>query len=119
MPKPSPVQYHATIFVTIFLVLVGLGVFAFISHQGVGPFDGHAVRFRQQPPASLVVDAVVRNDGSKTARANCRIVAYDRTFLEGSREVLTAEIPPGGSVHFRRVVQGVQATPTSVLINCS
>src|SRR4051794_18239214 len=38
MVKPSPVQYHATIMVTIFLVLAALGVWAFLPHKGVGPF---------------------------------------------------------------------------------
>src|SRR5690349_6542018 len=38
MVRPSPVQYHATIFVTIFLVLAALGVWAFIAHRGVGPY---------------------------------------------------------------------------------
>src|SRR5919201_5382713 len=39
MVRPSPVQYHATVMVTVALVLVGLGLFAFLNHRGVGPFE--------------------------------------------------------------------------------
>src|SRR6266487_3480098 len=46
MPRPSPVQYHATVMVAIFLVLIGLAVFAFWSHHGVGPFQGSVRDFR-------------------------------------------------------------------------
>lgn len=119
MPKPSPVQYHATVAVTIVLVIAALAAFAFLSHHGVGPFKGKAIHVTAKPPSSLVVDAVVENKGSKAARANCRIVALVDQFVESSATVLTKEIPAHGTVRIHQVLRGVDAPPTTVGVNCS
>jgi hypothetical protein len=120
MPKPSPVQYHATVMVTVFLVLAGLGVFALISHHGVGPFTGRPVQITYRSNGTLVVDAVVRNEGSKSAHANCKITPFvGKTFAESSDTVFTALIRPHGTVRVRDVLHGVQERPTDVVLNCS
>ena len=119
MPKPSPVQYHATVAVTIVLVIAGLAAFAFLSHRGVGPFHGRTVHVTSIPPSSVAVDAVVRNDGSKEARANCRIVALVGNFAESSASVLTDAIPPHGTVPLRVTLHDVDAPPTTIAVNCS
>jgi hypothetical protein len=119
MPKPSPVQYHATVAVTIVLVLLGLALFAFLSHRGVGPFKGHADHWASRPPASLVVNVSVRNDGSKTARANCRIVALVGQTAESAESVLTDPIDPKKTLRFDQVLHGVDERPTNVVVNCS
>jgi hypothetical protein len=120
MPKPSPVQYHATIMVTIALVLLGLAAFALFSHHGIGPFAGRAVHIEYRSDKSLLVDATVRNDGSKASRANCRVIPFvGQNFSENSDVVLTATIPAHESISFRDVVQGVQTRPTDVVVNCS
>jgi len=120
MPKPSPVQYHATVMVAVFLVIAGLGVLALISHHGVGPFTGHTVRFTYRSDGTLVVAATVRNDGSKVAHANCRITPFvGKTFAENSDTVLTPLIQPHGTVTVRDVLHGVHAKPTDVVLNCS
>jgi hypothetical protein len=119
MPTPSPVQYHATVMAAIVLVLAGLAVFAFLSHRGVGPFVGRAVHVQTIPPTSLRVEATVRNDGSKTARANCRVVALVGTFAEASASRLTDEILPHEHTRFRMVLHGVDAPPTTIAVNCS
>ena len=120
MPKPSPVQYHATIMVTIFLVVIGLAVFAFVSHQGVGPFAGRTVRMEYRSNGTLLVEAQVRNHGSKASRANCRVTPFvGKTFVEKSDTVLTRTIDPHRTVGFRDVLHGVQAKPTAVVVSCS
>jgi hypothetical protein len=119
MPKPSPVQYHATVAVTIFLVVAGLAAFAFLSHRGVGPFQGRAVHVESRPPSSLLVEGIVHNQGSKSARANCRIVALIDTYVESAGNVLTNEIPAHGTVNIRIVLRGVNAPPTTVAVHCS
>jgi hypothetical protein len=120
MPKPSPIQYHATIMVTIFLVLVGLGAFALFSHHGVGPFTGRAVHTEYRSDGTFIVEVTVRNDGSKQSRANCRVVPFvGRSFSENPDTVLTSVIPSHGSVRFSDVLHGVQAKPTNVLVTCS
>ena len=119
MPKPSPVQYHATVMAVIVLALAGLGLFAFLSHRGVGPFVGRTLHTQRVPPTSLVVVAEITNEGSKTARANCRLVALVDTFTEAAATRLTGEIPPGGSVRVRQTLHGVVKDPTTVTVNCS
>jgi hypothetical protein len=119
MPKPSPVQYHATVMVTIFLVLIGMAVFALISHHGVGPFPARAVSTHSRPPSSLVVEATVRNAGSKASRANCRIVAFIGGAVESSDTLLTDRIEPRSTIRIREVLHGVNAPPTRVGVACN
>ena len=121
MPKPSPVQYHATVMVTILLVLAGLAAFAFLNHRGVGPFQGRADSFTFRPPNSLVVQATVTNEGSKTARANCRVTQFQGIYAGKSDPVLTDLIPPKESVTFAHVLHGVDAAPkgTRVVVSCN
>src|SRR2546421_11563823 len=120
MPKPSPVQYHATVMVSVILVLVGLGVFALISHRGVGPFTGRAVQATYRSDGTLRVVATVSNEGSKQAHANCKITPFvGKTFAENSDTVLTPLIAPHGTVTIRDVLHGVQARPTGVVLICS
>src|SRR5436309_14555088 len=111
MPKPSPVQYHATVLVTILLVLAGLAAFAVLGHRGVGPFEAHATSFTFRPPSSLVVEAAVTNQGTKNARANCRVTEFQGNAAGAADSVLTDLIPPKGTITFRDVLHGVPAAP--------
>ena len=121
MPKPSPVQYHATVMVTILIVLAGLAAFAFLNHRGVGPFPAHADSWSFRPPSSLVVEATVTNGGTRTARANCRITQLEGQSTVASNSVLTDLIPPKESIRFRDVLTGVAAAPsgTRVTVACN
>src|SRR2546423_11625597 len=121
MPKPSPVQYHATVMVTILLVLAGLAAFAFLNHRGVGPFPAHATDWTFRPPSSLVVQATVTNEGTRSARANCRVTEFQGDYAGPSDSVLTDLIPPKGTVTFRDVLRGVAAAPkgTRVTVVCN
>ena len=119
MPKPSPVQYHATIMVTIVLVLVGLGAFALLSHRGVGPFTARVTHSHTRAPSSLVVNATVHNEGSKRSRANCTVAALVQDSAEASDTILTPPIEAGGTISFRHVLTGVDAPPTGVAVRCS
>ena len=121
MPKPSPVQYHATVMITVLLVMAGLAAFAFLNHRGVGPFTAHADRWTFRPPSSLVVEATVTNEGSKTARANCRVTELQGSSAGAADSVLTELIPPGKAVTFTDVLRGVPAAPegTRVTVRCN
>ena len=121
IPKPSPVQYHATIGAVIVLVLAGLAAFAFLNHRGVGPFRGDAVHREFVPPATLRVDVQVTNEGSKTSRANCHIAALVGGFAEASDSVLTDPIPGGQTVRFRHTLTGVETAPKDmrVAVTCN
>jgi hypothetical protein len=120
MPRPSPVQYHATVMVAIFLVLLGLALFAFWNHHGVGPFRGSVRDFRAPPGRSLVVVATVENQGSKSARATCRLSALDASNTEEAGEmVLTPTIPGHETITLRHTFPSVTAAPAAVTISCS
>ena len=118
MPRPSPVQYHATVMVVVFLVLLGIAAFAFWSHHGVGPFKGHVETFHRQAHA-VQVTATVQNLGSKTARSTCRISLQDASNVEITGvTVLTLPIPAHQSVALRETVPNVDAAPASASISC-
>jgi hypothetical protein len=85
----------------------------------VGPFEAHAVPLESRPPSSLVVEVSVRNAGSKTARANCRVVALVGSFVESGDNVLTREIGGGETIRFRHVLGGVNAPQTNVAVTCT
>jgi len=120
MPKPSPVQYHATVMVSVILILVGLGVFALISHRGVGPFTGRAVQSTYSSDGTLRVVATIHNQGSKQAHANCKITPFvGKSYAETSDTILSPLIPPHGTVRITDVMHGVQAKPTDVVLSCS
>ncbi len=121
IPKPSPVQYHATVAISILVVLLGLAAFAFLMHRGVGPFTSHATTWEFRPPSALVVVADLRIDGSKSARANCRITEVVDRIAEASEVVLTDAIPAGETIHLRHVLTGVDAAPTGTrdYVTCS
>jgi hypothetical protein len=121
IPKPSPVQYHATIMVTILLVLAGLALFAFLNHRGVGPFPAHVDTWSFRAPSSIVVEATVTNGGTRAARANCRVTEFQGTYAGVGSSVLTDLIPPKKTLNFREVITGVPAAPpgTNVRVTCN
>jgi hypothetical protein len=120
MVRPSPVQYHATVMVTIALVLLGLAAFAFLSRQGVGPFEAVVQRHTVLPGERVETVVVVENGGSKAARATCQVIALDAT---GKRQavttLLTPQIPGGESVAVRTTLEGLGADPAAFRVDCS
>jgi hypothetical protein len=119
MPRPSPVQYHATIMVTVAVVLIGLGVFAFLNHRGVGPFTGTMQRTQVVGPSSIRVVVSVANEGSKTGRSTCRITAVDTAGQAlTSDTVLTEPIPADRTVTVRTTLRALSATPDHVSVFC-
>ncbi len=106
MPRPSPVQYHATIMGAVFAVLVGLGAFAFLSHHGVGPFTARWSPVARASTLGYPVMVRVTNEGSKTSRANCQVIGLSASRSpRDTRTVLTPEIPPGETISFRVVLR--------------
>jgi hypothetical protein len=120
MVRPSPVQYHATIFVTIFIVLAGLGVWAFLAHRGVGPFQGsidHRSAFRAGSQAIVVA---VENQGSRSSRATCTFRALDATEGEMATATrLTDPVPARGTIDVTQVFHGLRAEPAAYDVLCT
>ena len=119
MPRPSPVQYHATIMVTVALVLVALGVFAFLNHRGVGPFAATVQRTDVVGPSSIRAVVTVTNEGSRTGRSTCRVVAVGTSGdTLATASVLTDPIAADTSLTVRVVLRQLTASPDHVTAIC-
>ena len=111
MVKPSPVQYHATIMVTIFVVLAGLAVWAFLGHRGVGPFDAKIVRQTSAAGTETIV-VEVTNQGSRSSRATCTFRALDASDTELAKATeLTEPIPGHETIDVTYVFRGLREAP--------
>jgi hypothetical protein len=120
MVRPSPVQYHATVMVTVALVLVGLALFAFLNHRGVGPFSTSLLHSQPRGIHAVTVTFSVRNDGSRPGRSTCRITAEDDAeLLIGTDTVLTRSIEPGATATVRHTLAGLSSSPAGIIIRCA
>jgi hypothetical protein len=119
MVRPSPVQFHATVMVTIFLAILALALWAFLNNRGIGPFDASV---REVSPldggrVSFVVE--VRNTGSKTARATCHVDALDETNAPlRSVTLVTDPISGGESTQVEGEIGGLSRAPISLEPSC-
>jgi hypothetical protein len=97
---PSPIQGHATVLVGVIAAVTLLVVGAWFLYHGVGPF--HATMVKQSVEAGsqiTVVDLRVRNDGSRSGRARCRLSGVQPDgSLVNSGVKLTQNIPAHSEV---------------------
>jgi len=120
MVRPSPVQYHATIMVTIFLVLLGLGLWAFLNHRGVGPFQATVVREGPYRNGTVTIVVVVGNEGSKESKATCAFTAVDAQDIDIRQDtLLTPRIPPKSSLSFSHTFRDLDTPPSDYRITCT
>ena len=120
MVRPSPVQYHATVMVTVAAVLIGLAVVAFLNHRSIGPFRTSGLQTDAVRPGSLLVTILVTNEGSREARSTCRITSKDRVgTLISSASVLTRVIPGHGAVSVRDTLTGLPVPAARVELDCT
>jgi hypothetical protein len=120
MVRPSPVQYHATIFVTVVLVLTGLAVWAFLGHRGVGPFRSDVRQTGQFRAGTQTIVVAVANKGSRTSRATCSFKALDASGTElATTTLLTAPIPGHTTVEVTQVFRGLATKPAAYDSVCS
>jgi hypothetical protein len=119
MVRPSPMQFHATVMVTIFLAVLALALWAFVNSRGIGPFDASIRRFSSLEEGRVSFVVRVRNTGSKTARATCHVDALDDTNARlRSTTLVTEPIPAGESVEVEALIGGLAEPPASVEANC-
>jgi hypothetical protein len=103
---PSPIQGHATVLVGIIAGVLLLVVGAWFLYHGVGPFHAQVVARSVEAGAQggqiTVVDLRVRNDGSRSGRARCRLsgVRPDGSLVNTAVE-LTPSISGHGEIAFR------------------
>jgi hypothetical protein len=103
---PSPIQGHATVLVGVVAAVVLLVVGAWFLYHGVGPFHAELVKRSVEAGAQgsrvTVVDLSVRNEGSRSGRARCRLsgVQPDGSLVNSDVQ-LTQNIPGHGEVLVR------------------
>ena len=119
MVRPSPVQYHATVMVTVAAVLVGLALFAFLNHRSIGPFRTSDLQMEARGTGAIVATFRVTNEGSREARSTCRITAEDAAgTLISSFSVLTRPIPGRGTVPVRYTLTGLSVPVAHLDLDC-
>ncbi|MGZ8563798.1 MAG: hypothetical protein ACXWWU_09295 [Candidatus Limnocylindria bacterium] len=119
MATPSATQYHGTIVVAIVAGVVIMAVAASLAMRGIGPFQGEALRWSPDPPDGVVVQVQVANQGTRTGRAKCELVAQDaagRTLRQVSS--ISPSVAGGDSVTFDERMPGVPAPPVSIAVKC-
>lgn len=103
LPLPSPIQGHATVLVGVIAAVALLVVGAWFLYHGVGPFQATLVKRSVEAGAPgsrvTVIDLRVRNDGSRSGRARCRLsgVQPDGSLVNSGVQ-LTQNIPGHGEV---------------------
>ena len=103
LPLPSPIQGHATVLVGVIAAVALLVVGAWFLYHGVGPFQATPVKRTVEAGAPgsqvTVIDLRVRNDGSRSGRARCRLngVQPDGSLVNSGVQ-LTQNIPGHGEV---------------------
>ncbi len=103
LPLPSPIQGHATVLVGVIAAVALLVVGAWFLYHGVGPFQATLVKRTVEAGAPgsqvTVIDLRVRNDGSRSGRARCRLsgVQPDGSLVDSGVQ-LTQNIPGHGEV---------------------
>jgi len=120
MATPSATQYHGTIVVAIVAGVVAMALWASLSLRGIGPFGGQVVGFRPDPPDGVVATLLLTNEGSKAGRAKCQLTARDAAGAPlRVRDIVSAQIAPGGSLSLDERIPGLPSVPADVVIRCS
>jgi hypothetical protein len=112
LAPPSPVQGHATVLVGVIAAVALLAVGAWFLYHGVGPFRAEVVKRSVEASATgsqiTVVDLRVRNDGSRSGKARCRLsgVQPDGSLVNTAVQ-LTPSISGHGEIAFRLRADGM------------
>lgn len=112
-------QFHATVMVTIFVVLLALALWALLNNRGVGPFEASVRQVAPSGGGRTTVTVDVRNDGSKSARATCHVTVRDSS---GGRldetTVLTPPIAPGDASTVEAIFVDLRTTADEFEVSC-
>jgi hypothetical protein len=110
---PSPIQGHATVLVGVIAGILLLAFGAWFLYHGVGPFRAEVVRRSVEAGAQgaqvTVVELRVRNDGSSSGRARCRLSGVRP---DGSLVNTAVELTPSISGH-GEIAYSLRATDMS------
>ena len=119
MATPSATQYHGTIAVAIVLAVAALAWLAGAALEGVGPFRAE-VRSVTAADSGYAVTYAVTNDGTKTGRAKCQVLALDeRGRRLRAANALSPRVGDGETVETSVDLADLDEEPTSVEVSCS
>jgi len=116
---PSPIQGHATVLVGVVAALLLLGLFAFNSLQGVGPFTAVVVGGNASERAGTTVTLSVTNGGTRAGSARCQVTGRNSDGRFTTSPVLsTPSIEPKASARLDlQVTSTGSARPLTVTCN--
>jgi RNA polymerase subunit RPABC4/transcription elongation factor Spt4 len=119
MATPSATQYHGTIVVAIVAGVVIMAIAASLAIRGIGPFRGEALHWAADPPAGVLVEVQVSNEGTQGGRAKCELTAVDTSNrVLGVKATISPQVPRGGTITFEERIPGMPALPASVAVSC-
>jgi len=120
MATPSATQYHGTIVVAIVAGVVIMAIAASLALRGIGPFRGEVVSWSRDPPDGVLVQVEVINQGTRTGRAKCQLVARDASDLVlRTRSSISPPVPARETITFADRIPGLPAEPASVAVSCA
>lgn len=119
MSTPSATQYHGTMVAAIIAGVVVLAIAASLSMRGIGPFAAEVLASAPVAGDRMEVTVSVDNEGERSGRARCQLVAYDGSGRSaGSRSFVTVEIAGGDRVEVDEVIPGLARPPARVEVTC-
>jgi hypothetical protein len=120
MATPSASQYHGTVVVAIVLAVVGLALAASLSFRGVGPYEATVTGVGPTEPAGYAVTFTVTNQGTRSGRAKCQLVAVGASGERlATKSVVTAPVAGGADLSVTERVPGLDVEPADVTADCT
>lgn len=120
MAAPSASQYHGTVVVAIVLAVAGLAFAASLSMRGVGPYSATVSGVSRTEPAGYAVTFTVTNEGTRSGRAKCLLVALGPSGQRlAARSLVTEPVEGGASRSVTERIPGLDAVPNEVTADCS
>ena len=112
-------QVHGTVFVAIGLAVAGLAIAAHLAVAGIGPFSARVTAMRAGSTAGALVATIeLRNEGSATGSATCRLTDPDDPGLIHSTVVYSPRVAAGATVTFDHEV-GYGSVDQPLNVACS
>ncbi len=91
-------QVHGTVFLAVGIAIAALAVAAHLAVAGIGPFAAAVTAMREGSTAGAVVATIeVRNEGTATGSATCRLTDPADRGINHSEVVYTPKIAPGAT----------------------
>ena len=120
---PGSAQLHATILGGVAIGFIGLALLGRLALAGVGPFTSQLTAVTLQPDGGVAVTLTVRNDGTKTANATCR-VSRGGVPAPDDIDVLTDPLQPGQTLTYHETSlppgpDSLPYDPTRLAVRCT